>query len=65
MSAAGFKRPGVECLSCHEPFALAVGVKAMNAEELAKIPDPFSATCPHCGQENQYPRESIGLLVAV
>jgi formate-dependent nitrite reductase cytochrome c552 subunit len=65
MSGAGFKRPGVECLSCHEPFALAIGLKVMNAHELAKVPDPFSAKCPHCGKENEYPRGSIGLLVTV
>lgn len=65
MSAAGFKRTGTECLSCHKPFALALGVKVMNAEELEKLPDPFSAKCPHCGEENLYPRGSIGLLVAV
>jgi len=65
MSAAGFKRTGIACLTCHEPFALALGVKVMNAQELEKLPDPFSATCPHCGTENQYPRGDIGLLVAV
>jgi len=41
MSSAGFKRTGVECLSCHEPFSVALGVKVMNAQELEKLPDPF------------------------
>jgi len=65
MSGTDFKRPGVECLCCHEPFALTLSLGAMNAQELAKLPNPFLATCPYCGKENQYPRGSIGLLVAV
>lgn len=63
MSSAGFRRFGVECQNCHEAFA--IQLDAMNKPSLDKLPEPFPAKCPHCGEENLYARSVISPLVSV
>lgn len=62
MWAHGFKRPGLECSHCREPFSLFLGVE--NFLDIDRLPDPFPAKCPACQQESTYPKSSIGILVA-
>jgi hypothetical protein len=63
MSAASFRRPGLECVSCGEAFALFLAVETMVSVE--KLPDPFLAECPQCGHQATYPKSAIGILAAV
>lgn len=63
MTAAGFKRPGLECVDCHEPFALFLA--RPDVRKIEELPDPFEAKCPYCQKEATYPRSAIGVLVAV
>jgi hypothetical protein len=63
MSAAGFKRPGVSCQSCGEPFSLFLSVDEVVPVE--NLPDPFLAKCPLCDHQATYPKSAIGTLVAV
>jgi hypothetical protein len=63
MSAAGFRRPGLACEHCHEPFALFLA--RPDARKVDELPDPFLATCPYCQKEATYPRSAIGILVAL
>ena len=65
MSSAGFNRPGIECLHCHQPFSLALGTGAMTTREVEKLPDPFLAKCPLCDQEATYPKDAIGTLAGL
>ena len=58
-----FKRPGVQCVECSEPFPLSFGTKAMSGSEVAKLPDPFEAKCPNCRRVAMYPRSAIASLV--
>ena len=62
-SAAGFKRPGLECVHCQKPFAVLLGVPPAQKDE--ERPDPFRAMCPHCYREGKYPRSAIGTVAAV
>jgi DNA-directed RNA polymerase subunit RPC12/RpoP len=57
-----FKRPGLACEKCGEPFSLFLATEGKKLEEL---PDPFQAKCPRCGHEATYPKSSIQTLVAV
>jgi hypothetical protein len=61
--SAGFRRPGLSCANCGEPFALFLGVEKMVSVE--KLPDPFVAKCPQCDHQATYPKSAIGVLVAV
>jgi len=63
MSAAGLKRPGLECPYCHEAFALSFAQP--NVQKPADLPDKFPATCPICGEAATYQRSDIGILAAV
>jgi hypothetical protein len=61
--SAGFRRPGLSCADCGEPFALFLAVEGMISVE--KLPDPFLAKCPLFGHHAAYPKSAIGVLVAV
>ena len=59
---AGFKRPGLECVHCHEAFFLFLAVK--NLVRIEDLSDPFLAKCPMCDHEATYPKSAIHILVA-
>jgi hypothetical protein len=60
----GYKRPGVECENCHEPFAL-FSATVHDFQTVRALPDPFWAKCAYCDHEATYPKSSIYTLVVV
>lgn len=57
-----FKRPGVACANCDEPFSLLLTTEDFVSVE--KLPDPFHAKCPACQHRSTYPKSAIRVLAA-
>jgi DNA-directed RNA polymerase subunit RPC12/RpoP len=63
MIAAGFTRPGLQCVRCGEAFSLFLA--RPDAKKVEELSDPFRAKCPLCGHEAIYPKSQIGTLAVV
>jgi hypothetical protein len=61
--SAGFRVRGATCETCSEPFSL---FRAVNDfQSIEKLPDPFSAKCPKCAHEADYPKSAIVVVVSI
>jgi ribosomal protein S27E len=65
MSSKGYRTRGIECASCKKKIPLSLGAGAMTPKEIEALPDPFEATCLHCGDTRDYPRGGIGMIASV
>jgi hypothetical protein len=54
-SIASFTSANLDCSHCGASFSVAASV----GKSIEKIPDPFTARCPHCGTENIYEKTAI------
>lgn len=56
------RRPALVCAHCREAFVLPQWKPRFS---IKRLPDPFSAVCPHCHQEASYAKSAISILAAV
>ena len=52
MSGMVFRRPALQCKLCQEQFY--VTRQSAGTTEIKELPDPFPATCEHCGRKATY-----------
>jgi predicted RNA-binding Zn-ribbon protein involved in translation (DUF1610 family) len=58
--AIGFVNAVIRCTRCRDLFGVSA---AMGTGTIEKLPEPFEAECPHCGNRAIYPKSAIQIQV--